>query len=558
MPIRSLSLMIIASTFALNAQGANDVDSAVEEIFGDRLKQVRASISRLDDVALAGKILESAKQVTDQPQLLTALCKAAGQLGSGHSTGFATAMEAYELVQKHAPDHVAAIESAWIDLLFRQTRMPDKAIREIATGKLLRLLMDAADRLSASGKSNEAIAQYRRALIIARRPKHPQADAIENTITEIQERQQQEARVTTLEEKILRDASDQQALVELATLLIVELDKADDAKPYVARVTDAAVKERLTLLVKPMAGLTGQQLMTLGVWFQEEGEKLRGKQKLNKLRRAYRYLDHFLTTGGGTSFEKTKAKLVRDRIEAKIKAAGHVVTASKPTLTFTQYRGGKISKPSIASSDGFCFITRMGGGWRGLPEMVNLTINPQNKWHIAGYSGNRAMNWDVATLDFGPRKLPQLEYQTHKFKNQQKVKLIHSKEGFCILSKVSGKFEGAGEETRVFIHEDGFWYLFGRTQQPFGTQAISIKFPKTSRYSAKVTETTWRRGNGPIKLIHKDKGFAYLSGMGGHAGSGQEQADLSIDEKDDHWWLRPRSGNRSFYVRVTTIEDLKW
>ncbi len=45
------------------------------------------------------------------------------------------------------------------------------------------------------------------------------------------------------------------------------------------------------------------------------------------------------------------------------------------------------------------------------------------------------------------------------------LRLIRQEEGFCALTAVSGRFEGAGEQARVYIGDDGYWYLGGQSNQ---------------------------------------------------------------------------------------------
>ena len=45
------------------------------------------------------------------------------------------------------------------------------------------------------------------------------------------------------------------------------------------------------------------------------------------------------------------------------------------------------------------------------------------------------------------------------------VRVIREDEGFCALSMVTGEFNGAGESVRVWVGDDGWWYLGGSSNQ---------------------------------------------------------------------------------------------
>ena len=45
------------------------------------------------------------------------------------------------------------------------------------------------------------------------------------------------------------------------------------------------------------------------------------------------------------------------------------------------------------------------------------------------------------------------------------TRLIRSDEGFCFLTAVGGHFQGGGESVRVYVGDDGYWYLGGQSMQ---------------------------------------------------------------------------------------------
>lgn len=539
---------------------ADDAKALVDDLFGSRIKQAQASTSRLDDVALAKQMVDAAKAATDKAPLLIELCTRAGALAAKHSSGYATANEAYQLIEKYATTAVPNIEEAWMDILTKLSRVSDKATRDDAYDQLIARMGKAADRHASAGKFNEAMAIHRRALLIARRARHPEADGIQEAIVAIQEKQKGARRVEVLEEMVLRDASNQTALVELVSLYIFELDQAAKAKPFLARVQDAQLKRRLTAAGKPRTALTLNDYMDLGLWFEEKANKTTGTQRIALLRKSHGYLQHYLeqTENRSSSNERTKAMLIAKGIETSVRATGETMHGMPiPKLAVMQYRGGKVTKPNIPATEGLCLLTRFGGGWNNINDLFQLTIDRSRRWVVTGGNGTDSTNFDVLSLHFGRKKFPRVTYQTHEFKNNEKVRLIHSDEGLCMFSMINGAFSGKGEHARVFIDNDGYWYLFCETKQVTATQAVSITFPKSSDYKAKVSEIKYRPQGTPQKLIHKDQGFAYISGMGHAAQSDQEQAYLSINETDGHWYIHGKA-NSGFYVYVTTVEGLKW
>jgi hypothetical protein len=73
---------------------------------------------------------------------------------------------------------------------------------------------------------------------------------------------------------------------------------------------------------------------------------------------------------------------------------------------------------------------------------------------------------------------PKFEFKTYRGDyNEPPVKMIHQDEGFCYLSSLGGAFDGGAEGARVYIGDDGFWYLHGSSGRDFlvlGATAVKV------------------------------------------------------------------------------------
>ncbi len=72
---------------------------------------------------------------------------------------------------------------------------------------------------------------------------------------------------------------------------------------------------------------------------------------------------------------------------------------------------------------------------------------------------------------------PKYEFNTYEWEhNGAPVQMIHQDEGFCYLADIGGAFNGGAEVARVYVGDDGFWYLHGSTGQGFMVvRAIAVK-----------------------------------------------------------------------------------
>lgn len=62
----------------------------------------------------------------------------------------------------------------------------------------------------------------------------------------------------------------------------------------------------------------------------------------------------------------------------------------------------------------------------------------------------------------------------------------------------------------------------------------------------------WSHGDAPLRLMPANKGFCYISGMGGNFEGGGEGVRIWID--DGTWWVGGYSCQPSLWVEVTCLE----
>jgi hypothetical protein len=71
-------------------------------------------------------------------------------------------------------------------------------------------------------------------------------------------------------------------------------------------------------------------------------------------------------------------------------------------------------------------------------------------------------------------------FETAKWRQgEPPVRLIRQEEGFCALTQVTGSFQGSGESVRVYVGDDGYWYLGGDShQEGVGAECIVIRYAR--------------------------------------------------------------------------------
>jgi hypothetical protein len=257
--------------------------------------------------------------------------------------------------------------------------------------------------------------------------------------------------------------------------------------------------------------------------------------------------------------------MAKDKLQKRIEEVGFlgpaIVSGNSPTILLHEqmqeftWSAKAPAVKMIHKSKGFCLLSCISGAFAGAGEKVRLTIGEDGFWYLTG----KAAQPSVTVQAVSP-SINEFQGESAIFKEftwtakAPAVKMIHKSKGFCFLSGIGGAFAGGGERVRLTIGEDGFWYLAGKAAQPSVTvQAISVQAPAFPGKSAIFKEFTWTAKAPAVKMIHKSKGFCFLSGVGGaFAGTG-ERVLLEIGE-DGFWYLTGKAAQPSVAVQAIAIQ----
>ena len=203
-------------------------------------------------------------------------------------------------------------------------------------------------------------------------------------------------------------------------------------------------------------------------------------------------------------------------------------------------RGNPLRRRLLDKTQGFVFLTRIGGAFEGGGERLLLSVDTH--WNFGGFAAKtiagRATVLRIGTRGRFPGRVR--EYVWNR-RSPGKIRMIHKSRGFCFLTSVAGAFEGGGESVRVTLEKDGYWYLSGHAQQSLGAHAISVQLVGIRRLEYEVKEHVWYRGKETVKMIRADEGFCFLNGISGaYEGMGEVvQCDIG---PDGYWRLNGNAG----------------
>ncbi|QTN32928.1 hypothetical protein HZ994_11530 [Akkermansiaceae bacterium] len=191
----------------------------------------------------------------------------------------------------------------------------------------------------------------------------------------------------------------------------------------------------------------------------------------------------------------------------------------------------------MPAENGVACISSISGRFGGGVEGVEVSVGADGNWHFIGKS-KQWLRAKVMTVEptgknlFGP-------VRTVAWKGKgPAIRLVESKKGFAYLSAVSGEFLAGETYVRVWLDPDGWWYLQGDGP---ATGAATVVEWVAGLTPPEVITYSWTKGDGPVRMIHQDDGFCFLSMMAGGFNGGGERLHVYIDD-DGFWKLAGHTG----------------
>ncbi len=128
--------------------------------------------------------------------------------------------------------------------------------------------------------------------------------------------------------------------------------------------------------------------------------------------------------------------------------------------------------------------------WRDWASVDLAMVKPDEFYGKDGQSELRLRRQPPVLLSDDGQKTPAAPVEVHVWhQGEPPVKLIRRDEGFCALTSVTGFFRGGGESVKVYVAEDGYWYLGGTSQQDsVAAECIVVRFRHTAKLRTESPE----------------------------------------------------------------------
>ena len=165
-------------------------------------------------------------------------------------------------------------------------------------------------------------------------------------------------------------------------------------------------------------------------------------------------------------------------------AAVHMLSAREflpaKSQEFTWKTGAPRTK-MLRQDEGCCFLTGLGGSFLGEGESINVTRDQDGFWYLEGPAKQSVVAYAVG-IPFAEGFRPEINEYT--WQAGEPVKMIDRNEGVCFLTSLRGNF-GGQDAVGLSIHNDGHWYLEGRSSR-LQAKAVSVSVEPVSGTSRLV------------------------------------------------------------------------
>ncbi|HEY1068175.1 MAG TPA: hypothetical protein VGE52_18775, partial [Pirellulales bacterium] len=125
--------------------------------------------------------------------------------------------------------------------------------------------------------------------------------------------------------------------------------------------------------------------------------------------------------------------------------------------SFADFPLGDQRQTLIADADGFAGFAGIHGGMHGFGEHLGFE-RANGSWSMTGRGGQPGFGGSALTIKSPIRGFEFRQYGWTT--GEAPVEMIPARDGFCLLTSVSGSFMGDGEWVKVDVNEAGNWRLY--------------------------------------------------------------------------------------------------
>ena len=306
---------------AAESPEATEARELFQSLFGKDVTKAEATPAAEDDLAVATRLLGTAREAPDSPAFLALLCDNAYRLAAPHSDGRETAVHAMELLAEHVPDRREDAQARVQRLREAKNAAgaADEAPKPPAGPEAqLDALLEEIEAKKQAGALVEAAALYRKAQAMAKAAGDARLAVIEQAAGALGRRIRLERRANDVRDMIDRQPENVGIREGLVRLYLVNLNDPKRAAEILKGVEDEALKKYVPAAAKPLDEAPELACLELGEWYAGLAEAAPDDAKADMYERSKAYLTRFLSLHEAKDMRRIQANMAMKKVDGAL------------------------------------------------------------------------------------------------------------------------------------------------------------------------------------------------------------------------------------------------
>lgn len=242
-----------------------DAMDAFEKLYRADIQRVQATAEATDDVELAHQMVQSARIMSSNPQLLAAMCDKAYELAfAAGRNGITTCFESIRVVTQYVP------EKHW-DCALKRAALYERAFAinqsRLEGEHLITSLMFAADLCTSARRYVEAAEAWQKAIKVAEQLSSPKANVLVERQAAFAARVQSVEQANQLTSELRSGSSNTQLRQKMLLHQLVEMNDPTEASRYLDAAHAETLKTNIPMAAGAVDDLSDEAALRLAEWY---------------------------------------------------------------------------------------------------------------------------------------------------------------------------------------------------------------------------------------------------------------------------------------------------
>lgn len=292
-----------------------------DRLYGKDVARVRGTRDTADDLKLAGDLLQAARGLGDDPDLVKLLCENAGDLAANDAGGIPVALRAMELLSEKVPAARGGCLEKIASLREKAYRTVRPEERAVAGEELMDAYLAAAETAAEGEDFPAARRWYGLASRTAAGIGSARAANVTESIKRLNDRERTVQERRQMENRVKANPGDRVARNRLIELYLVEFDRPEEAGKLLDESAGEDMRRMVPMMAKTPEALNEGECLSLAEWCLDLSAKAGPCAKAKVLARAKAAYERYLDLHKGEDALRNRARLGLVKTEKALEGA---------------------------------------------------------------------------------------------------------------------------------------------------------------------------------------------------------------------------------------------